>query len=164
MRRNFRQTEIAAMKIRLQKLFPSAASSSSDGCKRILRCPVYFHHIMFVRFAQLHARCVGHIDRRRHIGAALGRRRRHWMPSLGHRRRTDGARSQVSSNAPNVRSLARSSRSTCALHITNGQLAAAATCEYVCRRSYDKKGRDDCGPCLQPVSFYGLTNWGRAAD
>ena len=151
---------------KIAKTFPSAAPLSSDGCKGILRwrCPMYFHHIMFVRIAQLHARCVGHIDRRRHIGAALGRRRRHWMPSLVHRGRTDGARSQVSSNAPNVRSLTHPipldlRSAVAAAHYKRA--TAVATCEYVCRRSYDKKWRDDCGPCRQPVSFYGFTNWGR---
>ena len=84
------------------------------------------------------------------------------LDALGHR--ADGARSQVSSNAPNVRSLTHPipldlRSAVAAAHYKRA--TAVATCEYVCRRSYDKKWRDDCGPCRQPVSFYGFTNWGR---
>ena len=147
---------------KIAKTFPSAASSS-DGCKRILRCPVYFprcrhHHVRSIRRPA--ARCVGRIDRQRHISAALGRRRRrHWMPSVTADGRTGLAHKCLQTPLTFARSLIPLDLSYAAAHYKRA--SAAATCEYVCRRSYDKKGRDDCGPrSMQPVSFYELTNWG----
>ena len=150
---------------KIAKTFPSAASSSSDGCKRILRCPVYFHHIMFVRFAaQLHAAWGASIANV--ISAPLwagGGAAAAALDALGHRGRTGLAHKCLQTPLTFARSLIPLDLcSAAAAHYKRA--TAAATCEYVCRRSYDKKGRDDCGPRSSPFRFTNSQIGGRRTD
>ena len=151
---------------KIAKTFPSAASSS-DGCKRILRCPMYFppcrrHHVRSIRPAEC---CVGRIDRQRHISTALGRRR-YMMPSVTADGRTDGLAHKCLQTPLTLAHSSRSLDLRCSPpppHITNGQLRPRVS-TFADAVMIRKGGREGRLRSLQPVSFYELTNWGRRID
>ena len=148
MRRNFRQTEIAAMKIRLQKLFlPRHRRRRMDanafcGVPCIFTTSCSFDSPPSCTLRGAHRSPTSY---QRRFGQAAA------LDALGHRGRTGLAHKCLQTPLTFARSLIPLDLCSAAAHYKRA--TAAATCEYVCRRSYDKKGRDDCGPRSSPFRF-----------